>query len=277
LVLQVKWTNKSALALLIAYSAKVQRWFYFPLLSQLAVIIFAIWLCNGRNQLSLSDIEFAIIQTRSPVSIYVLLLVIPRLFFKRPSFKRDATSNSNSGQSFFRDAFSLGNLDWEIIWHRVLGLLYVLCCLSVNLVHQFDKTGYIHVTQIARVPDPIPPPSLILLESMPDGKVWLGLVVCSIFIYECVLHRHGVERREIMHQLAGKYPVACNSFCALRLMREYESRETKEVFESMAIEQASQVHLLLIYQLAPEIHDLLCRWGFSATWYVLTDAMIVNL
>ena len=65
-VLQVK---KRALALLIAYSTKVQRWFYFPLLSQLAVIIFAIWLCRGRNQLSLSDVEFAIIQTRSPVSI----------------------------------------------------------------------------------------------------------------------------------------------------------------------------------------------------------------
>ena len=269
--------NKRALALLIAYSTKVQRWFYFPLLSQLAVIIFAIWLCRGRNQLSLSDVEFAIIQTRSPVSIYVLLLVIPRLFFQRSSFKKDDMSNFNNGQSFFRGAFSSGRLDWAIIWRQALGLLYVLCCLSVNLVHQFDKTGYIHVTQTARVPDPIPPPSLIQLESMPDGKVWLALAVCSIIVYEYVLHRHGVERREIMHQLAGKYLVACNSFCALRLIREYEYRETKEVFESMAIEQASQVHLLLIHQLAPEIHRLLCRWGFSATWYVLIDAMIINL
>jgi len=65
--------------------------------------------------------------------------------------------------------------------------------------------------------------------------------------------------------------------CTLRLMREYESRETKEVFESMAIGQASQVYLLSIHQLAPEIHRLLCRWGFSATWYVLTEAMIINL
>jgi len=208
-VLQV---NKRVQALLIAYSTKVQRWFYFPLLSQLAVIIFAIWLCRGRNQLSLSDVEFAIIQTRSPVSIYVLLLVIPRLFFHRPTFKKDATSSSNNGQSVFPGAFSLGSLDWAIIWHRALGLLYVLCCLGLNLVHQFDKTGYIHVTQTGRIPDPIPPPSLIQLEGMPDGKVWLGLAVCSTFVYKCVLHRHGEERREIMHQLAGKYLVACTSF-----------------------------------------------------------------
>ena len=107
--------------------------------------------------------------------------------------------------------------------------------------------------------------------------MWLALAVCSIFVYECVLHRHGEERREIMHQLAGKPLVAYTSFCALRLIREYESRETKEVFESMAIEQASQVHLLSIHQLAPNINRLLCRWGFSATWYVLIDAMIVNL
>ena len=273
-VLQV--LNKCALAPLIAYSTKVQWWFYFPLLSQLAVIIFAIWLCRGRNQLSLSDVEFAIIQTQSPVSIYVLLLVIPHLFFQWPGFKKDAMSNSNNSQSFC-STFSLGNIDWEIIWSWVLGLLYMLCCLSVNLIHQFDKTGYIHVTQTAKAPDPIPSPSLIWLEGMPDGKAWLRLAVCSIFIYECMLHQHGEEQREIMHQLVGKYLVACNSFCALRLMREYESRETKEVFESMAIEQVSQVHLLLIHQLAPEIHCLLCRWGFSATWYVLTNAMIINL
>ena len=183
------------------------------------MIIFAIWLCRGRNQLSLSDVEFAITQTRSPVSIYVtVLLVIPRLFFQRPGFKKDVTSNSNSGQSFFPGAFSSGSFDWTIIWHRALGLLYVLCCLSVNLNHQFDKTGYIHVTQTARVPDLIPPPSLIRLEGMLDRKVWLALIVCSTFVYECVLHRRGEERREIMHQSAGKYPVACNSFCTLWLM-----------------------------------------------------------
>jgi hypothetical protein len=197
--------NIRALALLIAYSTKVQRWFYFPLLSQLAVMIFAIWLCNGRNQLSVSDIEFAIIQTRSPLSIYVLVLVIPRLFFQRPCFKKDFTSKFNSGQSFFRGAFS--SIDWTIIWRRALGLLYVLCCLGVNLVHRFDKTGYIHVNA-RQLDPPIPPPSLIQLERMPDGKVWLGLAVCSTFVYECVLHRHGEERRQIMHQLAGKYPVA---------------------------------------------------------------------
>ena len=127
-----KWTNKCALALLIACSIKVQRWFYFPLFSQLAVIIFAIWLCSGWNQLSLSDVKFAIIQTRSPAHIYIQVLVIPRLFFQRPSFKKDITSNSNSGQSFFCSAFSSGNFDWTIIWHRALGLLCELCCLSVD-------------------------------------------------------------------------------------------------------------------------------------------------
>ena len=199
-----KWTKKRALAILIAYSTKVQQWFYFPLLSQLVLIIFAIWLCRGRNQLSLSDVEFAIIQTRSPVSIYVLLLVIPRLFFQRLGFKKDATSKVNNGQTFFRGVFSSGSLDWVIIWHQALGILYVICCLSVNLVHQFGKSGYIPITQTARIPPPIPPPSLIRLKDMPDGKVWLGLAVCSIFVYECVLHRHGEERRAIMHQLAGK-------------------------------------------------------------------------
>jgi hypothetical protein len=46
----------------------------------------------------------------------------------------------------------------------------------------------------------------------------------------------------------------------------------------MAIEQASQVlYLLSIHQFVPEIYrSLSCRWAFSATWYVLTDAMIVQ-
>jgi hypothetical protein len=102
------------------------------------------------------------------------------------------------------------SLDWALIRHRVWGLLYVSCCLSVNLVRQFDKAGYIGFTQAARgtFADSINPPSLIRLEGRPDGKVWLGLAICSVFVYECVLHRHAEQRREIMHQLAGKKFVA---------------------------------------------------------------------
>ena len=45
----------------------------------------------------------------------------------------------------------------------------------------------------------------------------------------------------------------------------------------MAVEQASQVYLFSIHQfrVAPEI-PLCTRWGFSATWYVLTDTMNVQ-
>jgi hypothetical protein len=207
-----KRTNKRSPALLIAYSTKTQRHFYLPLLSQVALTIFAVWLCRGRNQLNLSDIEFTIIQTRSPVSIYILLLVIPRLFFQRPAFKRKvATSKSYDGQSFFRGIFNSESLDWTLIWHRAWGLLYVSCCLSVNLVRQFDKAGYISFTLAATggsFADLITPPSLIRLDGWPDGKVWIGLAICSVFVYECVLHRHTEQRCKIMHQLAGKQFVA---------------------------------------------------------------------
>lgn len=209
--------NKCLPALLIAYSTKTQRHFYLPLLSQTALTIFAVWLCRGRNQLNISDIDFAIIQTRSPVSIYILLLVIPRLLFQR----------LHDGQSFFRGILNSESLDWALIRHRVWGLLFVSCCLSVNLIRQFDKAGYIGFTQAAtRGPfaDLMTPPSQIQLEGWPDGKVWIGLAICSVFVYECVLHRHAEQRRKIMHQLAGKQIVACNSFYTHWLMRANETR-----------------------------------------------------
>ena len=204
---RVKRTHKRPPALLMAYSTKTQRYFYLPLLSQVALTIFAVWLCSGRNQVNLSDIEFAIIQTRSPVSIYILLLVIPRLFLQRPAFKKDATSKSDDGQSFFRGVLNSESLDWALIRHRVWGLLYVLCCLGLNLVRQFGKAGYIGFTQAARgtFADSVSPPRL---EGRPDGTVWLGLAICSVFVYECVLHHHTEQRREIMHQLAGKHFIA---------------------------------------------------------------------
>ncbi|KIL60808.1 hypothetical protein M378DRAFT_908676 [Amanita muscaria Koide BX008] len=219
-------------ALLIAYSTKTQRHFYLPLLSQVALAIFAVWLC-GRNQLNFSDIEFAVIQTRSPVSIYILLLVIPRLLFQRPTFKKkDTTSKSHDGQSFFRGMINSESLDWALIRHRAWGLLYLSCCLSVNLVRQFNKARYNGFTQAARdmFADPISPPKLRLEGWLDSGKVWLGLAICSAFVYECVLHRHGEQRRRIMHQLAGK---------------------RKKSLKAWALSKR-------------------VRWGFAATWFIAT-------
>ena len=101
------------------------------------------------------------------------------------------------------------NLDWPLIGSRVCGLLYAYCCLGLNLVRQFDKAGYSGFTQAAAAAggpcsNPTTLPSPIRLDGQPRAKVWLGLVVCSIFLYEAVLHRHREQRREIMHQLAGQ-------------------------------------------------------------------------
>ena len=193
-------------AILIAYSTKPERHLYLPLLIQQALIIVAIWLCWGRNQLSLSDIEFAITQTRSPVSIYALVFVIPRLFLEKSAFKKGYLNDD--GQPFFRRGFTSRDLDWPLIKHRICGLLYGLCCLSLDLVHKFDKAGYTHFTQnhgsTDPSADPLTPPSSSRLEGRPNFKAWLGLAIFSVLIYECVLHRRGQQRRGVMHQLAGE-------------------------------------------------------------------------
>ena len=190
-----KRTHKHPKALLIVCSTKTQRRFYLPLLSQVALTILAIWLCRGNDQLNRSDIEFAIVQTRSPVSVYILLLVVPRLFFQRSAFKRDDAPSNN-------DMLRPESLDWALVRHRAWGLLYALCCLSLHLVRrQYDKAGY---SARGPCPDPVTPPSQNQLDGRAYGKVWLELAVCSVFVYECVLHRHSEQRREIMHQLAGQ-------------------------------------------------------------------------
>jgi hypothetical protein len=104
----------------MAYSPKTQRHIYLSLLSQVALIIFAVWLRGMRNQLNLSDIEFAIIQTRLSVCIYILLLVTPRLMFQWPFFdKKDVTSKFEDGQFFFRGLLNSESLNWVLIRHRV--------------------------------------------------------------------------------------------------------------------------------------------------------------
>ncbi|KAG6916450.1 hypothetical protein DXG01_006717 [Tephrocybe rancida] len=160
-------------------------------------------------------------------SIYVLLLVIPRLFFQTSALKRtDVTPNSDGSRFFkpFRDMLD-PQLDWALIRHRTWGLLYVIFCVGVNLTRHLGKAGYISLT----FADPATP-SLIQLDTRPDYKVWIGLLVCSALIYECVLHRHAAKRREIMHQLAG-------------------DRKT----------------LLMVRPLSKRV-----RWGFTATWFLAT-------
>ena len=132
-------------------------------------------------------------------------------------------SKANNDQSF-RGMLNSESLDWALIRHRAWGLLYALCCLSLNLVHQFDKTGYSGLTQADRGPcaDLVTPPSQSQRDGRPYGKVWLELVVCSVFVYECVLHRHNGQRREIMHQLAGQ--AVCGFASAHGLIRGNESR-----------------------------------------------------
>ncbi|KDR67724.1 hypothetical protein GALMADRAFT_1074994 [Galerina marginata CBS 339.88] len=214
--------TQACVALLIAYSTKPQRYPYFPLFLQQALIIFSIWLCRGRNQLSLSDLDFAIVQTRSPVSIYVLLLIIPRLFLEKAVLKKDCPTKDR--RSFFRCCLNLGDLDWGLMIHRICGLFYGLCCLSINLVRDFENGGYTHFTESKDQP------GLNRLEGRPNVNGWFGQAACSLFIYECVLHRHGQERREIMHQLAGTRK---KSFTAQPLSKRI-------------------------------------RWGFAATWFVVT-------
>ncbi|KAG6825380.1 hypothetical protein H0H92_003918, partial [Tricholoma furcatifolium] len=194
-----------SVAILLSYSSKIQQRCYLPLLSQLITVIFAIWLCNDRNQLRLSDLEFATLQTRSPVSIYVILLVIPRLF-SQSVFK--SLPDSVKPVSVFRRIFKSETLNWTLICYRAWGLLYVIFCLGVNITRQLGTTAYISFSEA----DDDESVALTKYGGRLNWAAWIPLAISSILIYECVLLRHPEERREIMHQLSGTRKKAFRSW-----------------------------------------------------------------
>ena len=101
------------------------------------------------------------------------------------------------------------------------GAFYMRCVVSVSISStNLTKQGSILAS--LRLVEVVTPPSQSQRDGRPYGKVWLELAVCSAFVYECVLHRHSGQRREIMHQLAGQ--AVCGFASAHGLIRGNESR-----------------------------------------------------
>ncbi|KAF9525178.1 hypothetical protein CPB83DRAFT_558952 [Crepidotus variabilis] len=199
--------------MLIAYSTveKRRRSIYINLLSQQALIILSIWLSLRRNQLSVSDIQFAIIQTRSPVSVYALLLLIPRLFFEMSATTKASTGNDkppgSKSDTLLERYYSSRTFDWALITRQLWGGLYGFSCLGINLLGTSDKLGYAltYQSQPGQKLDLENPISIRQSKgSLSSITAWFALGVCSLVVYECVISRHAEERREVMHELSGK-------------------------------------------------------------------------
>jgi hypothetical protein len=207
--------------MLMSWSNKSPRHYYIAILAQMAFIVLGTLIRS--NSLSIVDVNFAIIQTRSPVCVYIFLLVIPRLLRqdiprkeKRNAQKQRQTDNpstsplAGSGSTggsimIYLKAVPSSTLQSfrsnpKLRQDQIVAGLVILICLVLNLIRQFDPSMFSGTTSDSEG---------LLADLFPGGPgtrqicIWLALALCSAGTYSLVLHRRGPVRRNIMHQLAG--------------------------------------------------------------------------
>ena len=163
------------LAVLLAWSNKKRRSCHTILLSQILPILISTLLSIKRNQLTVDDAQFAIIQTRSPVMVYIL-------FDNFLSFLHHSTWKQNLRLSLF---------------DRAAAIFLIALCLVINFVIQFSNALYL-APEIPRG---------FLSEFPRKYQIYVGVALAgsSIGTYMAVLYRHREERRYALGSIAGKW------------------------------------------------------------------------
>ncbi|KAK7018211.1 hypothetical protein R3P38DRAFT_2981776 [Favolaschia claudopus] len=197
-------------AILIAGSNSNPRKHYSNLFAQSTFILVGVFISIHRNQIDISDAEFALHLTRSPTCIYLVLLVIPRLFMKSfLPFARHATQNIR---------FWSNGTAWKELWIALTtpgvvdsfcGAFGVLSCLALNISVQLNSIGNFYSPVSCPANGCVEPVSYTFAQRI---TVWFSLVVISLVLYECVLERHKALRWKLMRDLAARKPSIRKTF-----------------------------------------------------------------
>ncbi|KAF8168849.1 hypothetical protein K438DRAFT_1856242 [Mycena galopus ATCC 62051] len=185
-------------AILIAWSPKSPRSYYGLLFSQIFSILISVFISIGRNQISISDAEFAVLLTRSPICAYCVLMVLPRFFIKAfPNRIQNATQHLKRGA--WKEL--LADLNCRVVTDGLCGFLALILCLALDISVRFNGTTHLY--------SPV---------QCGDAQCWrshhsdrsvhrcVALGIASLAMYECVLARHKRLRWNIMRTLAARYP-----------------------------------------------------------------------
>lgn len=181
----------------MSWSNKSPRHYYSAILAQMAFIVLGTLIRS--NYLSIVDINFAIIQTRSPVCVYIFLLVIPRLLLQSNTWKKEEKAQKQAQTSkAVLSSLQPFHSNLKHRQDRIVAGLVILVSLVLNLIRQFHPNMFSGSTSEG-----------LLADFFPGGLgtrqicIWLALALCSAGTYSLVLQRHGLVRRNLMHQLAG--------------------------------------------------------------------------
>ncbi|KAJ7609873.1 hypothetical protein FB45DRAFT_943140 [Roridomyces roridus] len=198
-------------AALIAWSSKSPRDYYRQLYFQLIPILIALFVSTRRGTLSIDDVEFAVLLTRSPICTYCALLVLPRLFVK--SLPPSATRVCRNSKLLLTDierGWKELKGDLTVVLDACCGALILVLCLALNIS--------VELNGITELYAPVPCGSGVCWRSparaLQIGAVygWASLSVISILIYESVLVRHKKLRWKVMDALAARHPWTKKSF-----------------------------------------------------------------
>ncbi|KAJ7846357.1 hypothetical protein B0H14DRAFT_2772472 [Mycena olivaceomarginata] len=164
-------------AILLAWSDEhTPRFCYTIVFLQLLFPIFGTFLAIKHDQLNFQDVQFLIVQLRSPVCVYIFLFVIPRLFLYNSAFVTSTPKNRRLDRTVLRD--------------RAFATLALLTFVSLRLVVLFDRCAYASST------------SSDYFSTHFETHAFIALMLCTLGIYASV-YRHQEERRSLMHSLAG--------------------------------------------------------------------------
>ncbi|KAJ7743832.1 hypothetical protein B0H16DRAFT_998603 [Mycena metata] len=190
-------------AIFVAWSADSPRSAYKLLLGQIFVMFIAMLVAVKRNQLSIDDAHFAVILTRSPLCIYCMLLVLPRLFVTALAGKASNTVR-NLGLLWTQPALAWTGLQTDLysraVFDGCFGALVLTLCLVLNVSVRLN--GHLKFYSAVQCgvedcwgPHVDPDPSIVYR--------WSALFIISFPTYECVLARHQKLRWKLMGILAG--------------------------------------------------------------------------
>ncbi|KAJ6467743.1 hypothetical protein C8R45DRAFT_1171145 [Mycena sanguinolenta] len=189
-------------AILIATSTRSPRSYYALLFLQIFFILLGVLISIRRNQISISDAEFAVLLTRSPICTYCVLFVLPRLFINTLAPKVHnavCTIRRLPGSRAWSEFKAC--LSSRAVFDGCCGALILFLCLVLDISVRFNP--------ISKIYSPVPCAAGECWSTQVQldiGTVyrWAALVIASLIIYECILIRHKELRWKLMRTLSGE-------------------------------------------------------------------------
>ncbi|KAJ7133223.1 hypothetical protein C8R44DRAFT_977475 [Mycena epipterygia] len=186
---------------------------------QIVFVLIGVFISIGRDQLNISDVQFAVMLTNSPTCAYCVLLVLPRLFVKTlPGRARGALHNLKLLPTDPAPAWNglMTELNCQSVADGFCAALIVLLCLGLNISVQSNGLTQLYSTEDSGGGPQIPSTTT---AAVLHRCLLLGGI--SVPVYECVLARHKELRRRLLSRLAGRDPPLKNKFNWKRRVRGF--------------------------------------------------------